>query len=120
MARIGLENIIMSFGTNSKRSTVLEDINLHVNDGDFVSLIGPSGCGKSTLLDLVAGLKKPTFGRILIDGQEILGPGPDRGVVFQDYSLFPWMSALALRLSIPAKSYRNRRRWPERINISRS
>jgi NitT/TauT family transport system ATP-binding protein len=94
MARIGLENIIMSFGTNSKRSTVLEDINLHVNDGDFVSLIGPSGCGKSTLLDLVAGLKKPTFGRILIDGQEILGPGPDRGVVFQDYSLFPWMSAL--------------------------
>ena len=94
MARIGLENIIMSFGTNGKRSTILEDINLQVNDGDFVSLIGPSGCGKSTLLDLVAGLKKPTSGRILIDGQEILGPGPDRGVVFQDYSLFPWMSAL--------------------------
>jgi len=94
MARIGLENIIMSFGINGKRSTILEDINLQVNDGDFVSLIGPSGCGKSTLLDLVAGLKKPTRGRILIDGGEILGPGPDRGVVFQDYSLFPWMSAL--------------------------
>ena len=94
LARIGLENIIMSFGTNGKRSTVLEDINLQVNDGDFVSLIGPSGCGKSTLLDLVAGLKKPTNGQIFIDGREILGPGPDRGVVFQDYSLFPWMSAL--------------------------
>ena len=94
MARIGLKNINMSFGTNGMSTTALENINLSIDDGDFVSLIGPSGCGKSTLLDLVAGLKKPTSGQVQIDGREIVGPGPDRGVVFQDYSLFPWMSAL--------------------------
>ncbi len=94
MAKIGMKNINMSFGTNGKSTIALENINLNVSDGDFVSLIGPSGCGKSTLLDLVAGLKKPTSGQVLINGQEIVGPGPDRGVVFQDYSLFPWMSAL--------------------------
>ena len=87
MARIGLKNINMSFGTNDMSTTALENINLSIDDGDFVSLIGPSGCGKSTLLDLVAGLKKPTSGQVQIDGREIVGPGPDRGVVFQDYLL---------------------------------
>ncbi len=94
MAKIGLENINMSFGSNGTSTAALENINLRVGDGDFVSLIGPSGCGKSTLLDIVAGLKKPTSGQVLINGMEIAGPGPDRGVVFQDYSLFPWMTAL--------------------------
>lgn len=94
MARLGLKDIIVSYGTNASRTTALDNINLNIEDGDFVSLIGPSGCGKSTLLDLVAGLRTPTSGQVSIDGHEISGPGPDRGVVFQDYSLFPWMSAL--------------------------
>lgn len=94
MTKIGLKNIFMSFGMNGGRTTALENVSLSVSDGDFVSLIGPSGCGKSTLLDLVAGLRAPTSGQVLVDGQEISGPGPDRGIVFQDYSLFPWMSAL--------------------------
>jgi NitT/TauT family transport system ATP-binding protein len=94
MVRVGLKNIIVSYGTNGNRTVALDNVSLCVDDGDFVSLIGPSGCGKSTLLDLVAGLRKPTSGQVLVDGHEINGPGPDRGVVFQDYSLFPWMSAL--------------------------
>lgn len=94
MARIELNDIFMNYGVNGDKMTALEGINLHVGDGDFVSLIGPSGCGKSTILDLVAGLKAPTAGRVLVDEEEIRKPGPDRGVVFQDYSLFPWMSSL--------------------------
>ncbi len=94
MAKIELKNISVSFGLNGSQLTALDDVSLSVNDGDFVSLIGPSGCGKSTLLDLVAGLRAPSCGRVLIDSEEVREPGPDRGIVFQDYSLFPWMSAL--------------------------
>lgn len=73
--------------------TAIEDINFTVNEGEFITLVGPSGCGKSTLLDLLTGLTKPTKGRILIDGREITGPGLDRGIVFQQYALFPWKTA---------------------------
>ena len=59
---------------------------------DFITILGPSGCGKSTLLRIVAGLDTPTSGRVLMDGQPVGGPGPDRGMVFQSYSLFPWMT----------------------------
>nr|WP_307845386.1 ABC transporter ATP-binding protein [Planomonospora sp. ID67723] len=74
--------------------TAVEGIDLDVREGEFLTLVGPSGCGKSTLLDLVAGLTAPTTGRILIDGREITGPGLDRGIVFQQYALFPWRTAL--------------------------
>src|SRR5690606_2043344 len=70
--------------------TAIKDIDFSVQSGEFLTLVGPSGCGKSTLLDLLLGLSKPTKGRILIDGQEIKGPGLDRGIVFQQYALFPW------------------------------
>lgn len=87
---------------------VLRDITLTADAGDFVCLLGPSGCGKSTLLRLLAGLARPTGGTVTLDGQEINGPGLDRGVVFQDYSLFPWMTAgqnivLALEQAFPGK-----------------
>lgn len=94
MAKIELKNITMSFGMNGTKLTAVDNVCLSVDNGDFVSLIGPSGCGKSTLLDLVAGLREPTSGQVLIDSEDVRGPGPDRGIVFQDYSLFPWMSAL--------------------------
>jgi NitT/TauT family transport system ATP-binding protein len=70
----------------------LEPTNLVVEDNDFVTILGPSGCGKSTLLRMVAGLDTPTTGRILLDGKAITGPGADRGMVFQSYTLFPWLT----------------------------
>src|SRR6202795_4855663 len=70
----------------------LDRTDLVVWAGEFVCLIGPSGCGKSTLLNLLAGLDKPTEGEILMDGNPVTGPGPDRAVLFQELALFPWMS----------------------------
>jgi NitT/TauT family transport system ATP-binding protein len=80
-------------GGPSDRFTALEDITLDVRPGEFLALVGPSGCGKSTLLDLLGGLTAPTSGRILLDGQPIAGPARDRGIVFQQYALFPWRTA---------------------------
>jgi NitT/TauT family transport system ATP-binding protein len=80
-------------GGPSDRFTALEDITLDVRLGEFLALVGPSGCGKSTLLDLLGGLTTPTSGRILLDGRPIEGPARDRGIVFQQYALFPWRTA---------------------------
>lgn len=76
------------------RYVALEDVNLAINKNTFVSIIGPSGCGKSTLLNLIAGLDRPSGGQILVDGERIKGPGPDRGIIFQNYALMPWLTAL--------------------------
>jgi NitT/TauT family transport system ATP-binding protein len=72
----------------------LSQIDLEVRAGEFMVLVGPSGCGKSTLLDLLSGLAEPSSGAILVDDKPITGPGPDRGIVFQQYALFPWRTAL--------------------------
>ncbi|MEI8058072.1 MAG: ABC transporter ATP-binding protein [Actinomycetes bacterium] len=73
---------------------VLDDINVHLAEGEFMALLGASGCGKSTLLRIVAGLEQPTSGGVWLDGHELVGPGRDRGMVFQAYTLYPWLSAL--------------------------
>ena len=70
----------------------LEKTDLTVGDNDFITILGPSGCGKSTLLRIVAGLETPSTGRVLLDGQPVERPGPDRGMVFQSYTLFPWLT----------------------------
>jgi nitrate/nitrite transport system ATP-binding protein len=84
----------MTFATRRGPFVALRDIQLDVKRGEFVSLIGHSGCGKSTLLNLVSGLTTPTAGVLLLDNRELKGPGPDRGVVFQNHSLLPWLSCL--------------------------
>lgn len=73
--------------------TAVKDVNLEVRDGEFMVIVGPSGCGKSTLLDMLGGLTKPSSGEILQSGRPIQGPGLDRGIVFQQYALFPWKTA---------------------------
>ena len=87
-----IENVGMTFQTKKGPFVALERIDLVVEKGEFVSLIGHSGCGKSTLLNLVAGLTMPTSGGLLLAEREIAGPGPDRGVVFQNHSLLPWLT----------------------------
>jgi nitrate/nitrite transport system ATP-binding protein len=87
-----VQNVSMTFADKGREFHALDQISLTVRKGEFVTLIGHSGCGKSTLLNLVAGLIVPSAGRIVCGGKEIAGPGPDRGVVFQNHSLLPWMT----------------------------
>lgn len=80
------------FGTKNGNLVVLKDINMTIEQGEFICAVGASGSGKSTLLRQIAGLDRPTSGEVRIDGVAITGPGPDRGMVFQHYTLYPWMS----------------------------
>lgn len=87
-----LTNVSKVYHTRQGPIQALENINIHVEIGELVSIVGASGAGKSTLLRLVAGLELPTSGSITVDGDTITGPGPDRGMVFQNYTLYPWMT----------------------------
>lgn len=107
-----LDLISVSKEYNSGKQTVLalDNINLSVRAGEFVVLIGPSGCGKSTILKMVAGLINPTKGGLMLDGKDIGGPSPERGLVFQEFALFPWMTVegnikfgLEIKHSLPAE-----------------
>ncbi|BBB59124.1 nitrate ABC transporter ATP-binding protein [Undibacterium sp. KW1] len=89
---IKIEGVNKIFKTADKEVVALRDINLEIPEGQFVCLLGPSGCGKSTLLNAVAGFSLPTSGNIIANGQKVSSPGPDRGMVFQEYALFPWMT----------------------------
>ena len=89
---VQIENVDMVFNTRKGRFVALQNINLQVQQGEFVTLIGHSGCGKSTLLNLIAGLLQTNQGIMLCADKEINGPGPERGMVFQNHSLLPWMS----------------------------
>jgi nitrate/nitrite transport system ATP-binding protein len=89
---VSVENASMVFKTRQGSFVALKDIDLSIREGEFVSLIGHSGCGKSTLLNMIAGLLRPTDGVLICAEREIAGPGPDRGVVFQNHSLLPWLT----------------------------
>ena len=92
---IEVKNINKSFKSKkTNQLSVLEDINLTIDDGELVCLLGPSGCGKTTLLRLIAGLDQPTSGEIIANGENVLKPSGDRAVIFQQYSLFPWLTVL--------------------------
>ena len=95
-AKIAIQDVTKVFAGSGRGGGVraLEPCSLDVQEGEFVCIIGPSGCGKSTLLRMIAGLGQPSAGSLRIDGKPIRGPGPERGLVFQEYALFPWLTVL--------------------------
>jgi NitT/TauT family transport system ATP-binding protein len=92
MKSLALENLSKTYFDpyRGTQFTAVKDVSLNVEEGDFVAVVGPSGCGKSTILNMIAGFVPITSVRILVGGREVKGPGPDRGVVFQSFALFPW------------------------------
>jgi NitT/TauT family transport system ATP-binding protein len=91
-ARIVFDRVSVEYPSPRGPLRVVDDVSYDIGDGEFVAIIGPSGCGKTTMMNIVAGFVKPTSGRVLLDGRAIAGPGPDRGVIFQDYGVFPWLT----------------------------
>jgi NitT/TauT family transport system ATP-binding protein len=116
---ISITSVTKQFQTGDSFVTALNDVSLAVQEKEIVTLVGASGCGKSTLLNLIAGFEMPTVGQVLVDGQSIKGPGPDRGVVFQQTALFPWLSVednIAFGLSLRANRGKgNRQQVVERM-----
>ncbi|MDQ2779101.1 MAG: ABC transporter ATP-binding protein [Pseudomonadota bacterium] len=90
--RIRFQGVGVDFPTATGPMTVVDGVDLDIHQGEFVSVIGPSGCGKTTLMNIVGGFVKPTRGQVLLDGQPVKAPGPDRGVIFQEYGVFPWLT----------------------------
>ncbi|MDO4787984.1 MAG: ABC transporter ATP-binding protein [Johnsonella sp.] len=90
--KLKIENVRKVFNTRNGEMIALNGIDLDILENEFICVVGPSGCGKSTLLNIIAGLSEPSSGRVLCDGKEVKGTGTERGVVFQQYALFPWMT----------------------------
>ncbi|RRD45944.1 ABC transporter ATP-binding protein [Tessaracoccus sp. OH4464_COT-324] len=90
--KIHFDGVSAEFELKGKPFLAVDNVDLEIGDNEFVTVVGPSGCGKSTLMNMAAGLLTPTSGRVLVDGKEVTGPGPERGVIFQQYALFPWMT----------------------------
>lgn len=119
MVLLEVTNVSKGFGPADARTEVLHDINLEISSGEFVAIIGYSGAGKTTLMSLLAGLTKPDSGSIKLQGRDMEGPGPDRGVVFQNYSLLPWLTvfenvALAVDQVFPEWTPEQRRAHTEK------
>lgn len=91
-SRISVENVTKTFQLGGERFVALQGVSLDVADNEFVTIVGPSGCGKTTLMNILAGLEEPTGGVALVDGVPVKGTGPERGVIFQQYALFPWLT----------------------------
>jgi len=112
--KISFRDVTKTFSVKGGAFTALRQVSLEIADEEFVTVVGPSGCGKSTLLGMAAGLEEPTSGEVCVDGAPVTGPGPERGMIFQQYALFPWLTVrknveFGLRLTkLPAAERRRR------------
>src|ERR1044072_7348492 len=129
MPFLELKNVSKGFGPRGSRSEILADINLQNEKGEFVTIVGYSGAGKTTLISLIAGLIPPDSGSITLNDLEITAPGPDRGIVFQNYSLLPWLTTfenilLAVEQCFPNWSQKKKTEHVERhiemVNLTRA
>jgi NitT/TauT family transport system ATP-binding protein len=123
---LSVKNLRKDFGGNGSTHTVFDDVSLEIHRREFVTIIGPSGCGKSTFIRIVAGLDEATSGEMLLDGKPIVGPGPDRGMVFQGYTLFPWqtvrqnvMFGLEMRGRDRSTAESEARQWLDMVGLSK-
>ncbi|HEX9782236.1 MAG TPA: ABC transporter ATP-binding protein [Opitutaceae bacterium] len=123
---LDVERLSRSFESEGGPVTALSDISFQVHRREFICVIGPSGCGKSTLIRIIAGLDHPTAGRMLLDGREISGPSADRGMVFQGYTLFPWLTVkrnvmfgLEMRGMDKVQAEREALQWIDLVGLSR-
>jgi NitT/TauT family transport system ATP-binding protein len=117
--RIRFEDVRVDFDTAQGPMRVVDGVSFDIAAGEFVSIIGPSGCGKTTMMNIVGGFVQPTSGRVLLDGQPVRRPGPDRGVIFQEYGVFPWLTVrqnieFGLRLKANRADAASRREVTER------
>jgi len=115
--RIHFDKVSVEFETAAGPMRVIDDVSFEVSNGEFVSIIGPSGCGKTTLMNIVGGFVKPTTGRVLLDGRPVAAPGPDRGVIFQEYGVFPWLT-VRQNIEFGLKLEANRKPAAERTAIA--
>ena len=114
--RIRFDSVSVEFPTAAGPLKVVDDVSFSIAEGEFVSIVGPSGCGKTTMMNIVAGFVSPNAGTVTLDGAPITGPGPERGVMFQEYGVFPWLTVeenIAFGLKLKA----NRRLQPQAKDI---
>ena len=126
-AKLEIRKLFKVFGLGKKAHIAVDNVSLKLAPNEFSCIVGPSGCGKSTLLNIAAGLLKATSGEVLVDGERVLGPGSDRGMVFQNYTLFPWLSvaenvAFGLRLKGVSRAQRSEQvaHYLEIVGLSKS
>ncbi len=123
---LSVKNLQKKFGANGSTRTVFDGVSLDIHRREFICVIGPSGCGKSTLIRMVAGLDEASSGEILLNGEAVTGPGPDRGMVFQGYTLFPWLTVkrnvmfgLEMRGRTGAAVESEARQWLDMVGLAK-